>query len=356
MKPHGRLGQDDGALTPDVRAPEICPPLAPPEGAVFSARQSRTSRVWSLALLAAVAGHGVITACLLVTLHPRHPPEAPGQKAVEMVFESPASRPASAANPASVTPPQEAQPGPASSPEQAEPLSVPPAANLTHAAQPPEMTPPDEALASPLEAPPTPADAPPVPPMTDILPPVNVPAPVAARQAAPAHEHRPSAPSSPMPMPMPHKAAVPPPPKAGLTSHSPEGATPPVSASARAAASQVQSAPAASSPPAAQGSAAAQSGAASVAHVAKGSGARTLTCTPPQTHYPPMARHLHEEGEGVVEVTLAADGGIAATRLVQSTGYDDLDAQALAAARGLHCAAPASAPMVGRIPVGFHIR
>lgn len=93
-----------------------------------------------------------------------------------------------------------------------------------------------------------------------------------------------------------------------------------------------------------------------MAHVAKGSGARTLTCTPPQTHYPPMARHLHEEGEGVVEVTLAADGGIAATRLVQSTGYDDLDAQALAAARGLHCAAPASAPMVGRIPVGFHIR
>lgn len=330
MKPHGRLGQDDGALTPDVRAPEICPPLAPPEGAVFSARQSRTSRVWSLALLAAVAGHGVITACLLVTLHPRHPPEAPGQKAVEMVFESPASRPASTANPASVTPPQEPQSVPAPSPEQAEPLSVPPAANLTHAAQPPEMTLPDEALASPLEAPVTPADAPPVPPMTDILPPASVPAPVAAQKAASSHEHRPSAPSSPML----HKAAVPPPPKASPTSHSPEGAT----------------------PPAAQGSAAVQSAAASVAHVAKGSGARTLTCTPPQTHYPPMARHLHEEGEGVVEVTLAADGGIAATRLVQSTGYDDLDAQALAAARGLHCAAPASAPMVGRIPVGFHIR
>ena len=163
MKPHGRLGQDDGALTPDVRAPEICPPLAPPEGAVFSARQSRTSRVWSLALLAAVAGHGVITACLLVTLHPRHPPEAPGQKAVEMVFESLASRAASTANPASVTPPQEPQSVPAPSPEQAEPLSVPPAANLTHAAQPPEMTLPDEALASPLEAPVTPADAPPVP-------------------------------------------------------------------------------------------------------------------------------------------------------------------------------------------------
>ncbi|GBR60262.1 hypothetical protein AA18889_2374 [Acetobacter senegalensis DSM 18889] len=58
----------------------------------------------------------------------------------------------------------------------------------------------------------------------------------------------------------------------------------------------------------------------------------------------------------MVEITLAANGSIAATRLVQSTGYDDLDAQALAAARGLHCAAPASAPMMGRIPVEFHIR
>ncbi len=355
MKPHGRLGQDDGELTPDMRAPEVWPPMAPPEEAVFSARQGRASQVWSLALLVAVAGHGVITACLLVTLCPRHPPESLGQRSVEMVFESPASRSASATNPASVTPPLEPRPVLALSPEQVEPLSVPLTANLSHTAQSPDMMPPDEALASSLEAPPTPADAPPVPPMTDILPPVDMSAPVVPRQAVPAHEHRPSAPSSQTPVP--HKATVPSTPKAGPTSHFPEIATPPVSTSARAAASLVQSAPPTSSPPAAQGDfAAAQSVAASVTHAAKGSRAHGLTCTPPQTHYPPIARHLHEEGEGVVEITLAADGGITATRLVQSTGYDDLDAQALAAARGLHCAAPASVPMVGRIPVGFHIR
>ncbi|CCT60917.1 TonB periplasmic protein (plasmid) [Acetobacter pasteurianus 386B] len=330
VKPHGRLGQDDDALTPDVRARL--------EGGVFSARQSRTSRVWHLALLAAVVGHGVITACLLVTFHPWHPSKAPGQKAVEMVFESPVSKPVSAANLTSVTPPQELVP----TPEQVEPLSVPPTANLFYATQSSEITPPDEALASSLGAPPMPADTPPVPRMTNIFP------PVATQRAAPAHEHRPSAHSSQISMP--RKAAVPSTPKTSLTSHSPKVATPPVSTSARTAASQIQLAPAA------QNSAAAQPAAASVAHVANGSGARTLTCSPPQTHYPPMARHLHEEGEGVVEVTLAADGAIATTRLVQSTGYDDLDAQALAAARGLHCVAPASTPMVGRIPVGFHIR
>ncbi|GBR21628.1 hypothetical protein AA0481_2428 [Acetobacter orientalis NRIC 0481] len=68
-----------------------------------------------------------------------------------------------------------------------------------------------------------------------------------------------------------------------------------------------------------------------------------------------MARRLHEEGEAVVEVSLAATGAVQAVKLVQSTGYDDLDAQALTAARALRCTPPEAAAQVGRIPVGFHI-
>lgn len=361
MKPQARLGQDNGGLTLDVRAPEICPPLAFPQGAEFSARQRATRRAGRLAFVAAVAGHGVITACLLVTLHTL-PPQAPGQKAVEMVFETPASTPAPAAAQTETAHPPEPMPVPPHSSEEPKPSTPaehPPALPreahpMHHPAEQPQhaMAMPEEALAAPLDAAPTPALPPPVPPMTDALPAEGVPAPLALRQPQPVppheHQHPPHAthtmPANKVPPSM--AGASPPAPAANAAASS-------IAQPAKVAPTQAQAAPSVAAAQASHGPSAA---AASVAHVAKGSGARTLVCTPPQTHYPPMARHLHEEGEAVVEVTLAADGTIAGTRLTQSSGYDDLDAQALTAARGLHCAAPASAPMVGRIPVGFHIR
>lgn len=81
-----------------------------------------------------------------------------------------------------------------------------------------------------------------------------------------------------------------------------------------------------------------------------------LSCSAPESHYPVSARHLHEEGEAVAEVSINAKGQVIAARLVQSTGYDDLDDQALQTVKNLHCTPPESAAVTGRIPVGFHIQ
>ncbi|MFT8814854.1 TonB family protein [Acetobacter fabarum] len=81
-----------------------------------------------------------------------------------------------------------------------------------------------------------------------------------------------------------------------------------------------------------------------------------LSCSAPESHYPVSARHLHEEGEAVAEVSINAKGQVIAARLVQSTGYDDLDDQALQTVKNLHCTPPETAVVTGRIPVGFHIQ
>lgn len=81
-----------------------------------------------------------------------------------------------------------------------------------------------------------------------------------------------------------------------------------------------------------------------------------LSCSAPEAHYPVSARHLHEEGEAVAEVSINGKGQVIAARLVKSTGYDDLDDQALQTVKNLRCTPPASAVVTGRIPVGFHIQ
>lgn len=85
-------------------------------------------------------------------------------------------------------------------------------------------------------------------------------------------------------------------------------------------------------------------------------GSFQLSCSVPEAHYPVSARHLHEEGEAVAEVSINGKGQVIAARLVKSTGYDDLDDQALETVKNLHCTAPASTVVTGRIPVGFHIQ
>ena len=81
-----------------------------------------------------------------------------------------------------------------------------------------------------------------------------------------------------------------------------------------------------------------------------------LSCSAPESHYPVSARHLHEEGEAVAEVSINGKGQVIAARLVQSTGYDDLDDQALQTVKNLHCTSPEAGVVTGRIPVGFHIQ
>ena len=81
-----------------------------------------------------------------------------------------------------------------------------------------------------------------------------------------------------------------------------------------------------------------------------------LSCSAPEAHYPVSARHLHEEGEALAEVSINAKGQVIAARLVKSTGYDDLDDQALQTVKNLHCTPPEAAVVTGRIPVGFHIQ
>ncbi|MCI2008934.1 MAG: energy transducer TonB [Acetobacter peroxydans] len=85
-------------------------------------------------------------------------------------------------------------------------------------------------------------------------------------------------------------------------------------------------------------------------------GAEKLSCSPVQARYPAMARQLQEEGEALVQVVLDAGGVVVEAHLVRSTGYDDLDEQAVLTARSMRCTPPAHPPLTGRIPVAFHIQ
>nr|WP_242012592.1 energy transducer TonB [Acetobacter lambici] len=100
----------------------------------------------------------------------------------------------------------------------------------------------------------------------------------------------------------------------------------------------------------------AQAAAPASAAAAGQKGGFQLSCSAPESHYPVSARHLHEEGEAVAEVSINGKGQVIAARLVKSTGYDDLDDQALQTVKNLHCTPPESAVVTGRIPVGFHIQ
>ncbi|MFT8417977.1 MAG: TonB family protein [Acetobacter sp.] len=99
-----------------------------------------------------------------------------------------------------------------------------------------------------------------------------------------------------------------------------------------------------------------QSAAPASAAAAGQKGGFQLSCSAPEAHYPVSARHLHEEGEALAEVSINAKGQVIAARLVKSTGYEDLDDQALQTVKNLHCTAPEATVVTGRIPIGFHIQ
>ncbi|MFT9399005.1 energy transducer TonB [Acetobacter sp.] len=252
-----------------------------------------------VALGLALGAHGLLALCLLG--HHMHPAQlaAPGERAVQMVFETRASAPAQ----------------PAPQPQPPAPPSTPPAKLA-------DMPPMD------MEDAPPPAAPPAVPDVTDRLPDMPV-LPLHMSVTAPTGQGRKTAKPVMMHDKTPQRSVAPPAPHA---------------------------APAQVAPQPHQQGTAFPPAQASTAQAAKGGGVPKLHCTPPQTHYPPMARHLYEEGEAVVEVTLAGTGAVQSVRLTQSTGYDDLDKQALLAARTLTCTPPENGALVGRIPVGFHIQ
>ncbi|WP_308720864.1 energy transducer TonB [Komagataeibacter xylinus] len=72
-----------------------------------------------------------------------------------------------------------------------------------------------------------------------------------------------------------------------------------------------------------------------------------------------MARHMHEEGNAMVDVVLGSEGQVTQVSLKSSTGYDDLDSTALAAARKVQCTPQgqggALAGMHVLLPVTFHL-
>ncbi|BAK86169.1 TonB periplasmic protein (plasmid) [Komagataeibacter medellinensis NBRC 3288] len=80
-------------------------------------------------------------------------------------------------------------------------------------------------------------------------------------------------------------------------------------------------------------------------------------CTPPAWRYPAMARHMHEEGNALVDVVLGSEGQVVQVSLKSGTGYDDLDSTALAAARKVQCT-PQGRPLEGThvlLPVTFRL-
>ncbi|MFT8782090.1 TonB family protein [Acetobacter syzygii] len=291
----------------DPAQQEHGPTLSPPAGrlAKVTGRQalalglSRQSRlVWLLAFALAVFAHLIMTLWLMVTVAPQTGTQEP--VAVSMLFEAPPV-------PLSASSQSREQNNPAPQPQVQPELAM---KNM------PDMN--DPALEKDMEA---------VPP-----PPV-----------LPEAEQSLAAPALPKKMVMPDRPIQHDGKRSMSAKHVPE---------AEAATGAVASASVKTTSAASGGQAATPPSVPSAGRT----GSMQLTCSAPEAHYPVSARHLHEEGEAVAEVSLNSKGQVVAARLVKSTGYDDLDDQALQTVKNLHCTAPGSAAVTGRIPVGFHIQ
>lgn len=258
---------------------------------------SRQNRwLWVLAFALAIIAHLAMTLWLMMSVAPQTGTQQPA--AVAMLFEAPR------------TPlPETAQPR---SNPQAQPQPVPEMKEMADRDEQP--LPQDETLVLP----------PSVLPETEHLP---------LASAVPKKLAVASAPMLHAPEPQVHTKPV-----SGLTHTGAENTSDPMQAKTDRTAT--------GGPSTAQASAAA----------AGQKGGFQLSCSAPEAHYPVSARHLHEEGEALAEVSLNAKGQVIAARLVKSTGYDDLDDQALQTVKNLHCTAPEATGVTGRIPIGFHIQ
>ncbi|WP_169852719.1 TonB family protein [Neoasaia chiangmaiensis] len=74
--------------------------------------------------------------------------------------------------------------------------------------------------------------------------------------------------------------------------------------------------------------------------------------TPP---YPASAQVMHETGMAVVSLVVAPGGGVAKVEIVTSSGYDDLDDAAVAAARSARCVNDGGQSATLRLPVHFRM-
>jgi TonB family protein len=73
----------------------------------------------------------------------------------------------------------------------------------------------------------------------------------------------------------------------------------------------------------------------------------------PHFEYPSAARKEHLEGSGLFEIHINPDGSVAAVRILETTGYDILDAAAIAGFRQWRFR-PHTIPIV-RMPVQYRI-
>lgn len=179
--------------------------------------------------------------------------------------------------------------------------------------QPKVQTPP------PLEQPPQPPQLLDPPPSTQPseVPPVPLPKPPPATRRLPTSSHIP-------------KKMVPPPPKPAPTPNRP-----------------VQKTSTTSSKLAKNDAPAEHSG-----DMPKG---QQMTCSAPEMAYPTSARRAHEGGTALTEIEIDKNGNVIRSRLLQTTGYPDLDQQAMASVQKLHCTPPSDgSPMIGRIPLEFN--
>jgi len=86
---------------------------------------------------------------------------------------------------------------------------------------------------------------------------------------------------------------------------------------------------------------------------------KQLGCQIPAPEYPPKAKRLQQEGTVVIKLTIGTDGAVTAARVARSSGFDSLDAAALASIRAGHCRPYTTAGVAQTVqatqPVAFNL-
>ncbi|RQM44137.1 energy transducer TonB [Paraburkholderia bannensis] len=86
---------------------------------------------------------------------------------------------------------------------------------------------------------------------------------------------------------------------------------------------------------------------------------KQLGCQIPAPEYPAKAKRLQQEGTVVINLTIGTDGAVTVARVARSSGFDSLDAAALASIRVGHCRPYTTAGVAQAVqatqPVAFNL-
>ncbi|MCO4876386.1 TonB family protein [Paraburkholderia caribensis] len=86
---------------------------------------------------------------------------------------------------------------------------------------------------------------------------------------------------------------------------------------------------------------------------------KQLGCQIPAPEYPSKAKRLQQEGTVVIKLTIGTDGQVTAARVARSSGFDSLDAAALASIRAGRCRPYTTAGVAQAVqatqPVAFNL-